>query len=271
MKKIGMIDAYISEWHANHTPEWIAATNAELGTDYQISYVFAEQKISPVDGLSTGEWCRREGAQECKSIEELCEKSDAFMIMAPSDPDRHLAYAQAAFPYGKPTFIDKTYAEDAKTGEEIFALSKQYGTPFFTSSALRFASELQTVGKVKNLIVTGGYSNLSEYAVHPLEIAVRLLGAQKVTKTGIVHQGGQHFFSFETEKGAKATVILAPGIPFTVTAEEEDGKGKYLPLTSPYFRLMDREIIRFFESREAPFPYEETRLLMRLRDELLKG
>ena len=101
MKKIGFIDYYISEWHANKYPKWIAAACESLGVDYKVGYVWAELDRSPIDGVSTSEWCEKYGAEQCASIAELCEKSDAVIILAPSDPDRHLGYAREALPFAR--------------------------------------------------------------------------------------------------------------------------------------------------------------------------
>ena len=38
MKKIGFVDYYISEWHANNYPAWIDA----LGCDYKVTHAWAE-------------------------------------------------------------------------------------------------------------------------------------------------------------------------------------------------------------------------------------
>ena len=48
MKKIGFVDYYISEWHANNYPEWIKRASEKLGTDYLVSYAWAEENLSPV-------------------------------------------------------------------------------------------------------------------------------------------------------------------------------------------------------------------------------
>ena len=93
-RKIGFVDYYISEWHANHYPEWIAQANEALGTNYQVAYAWAELDVSPVDNVSTDQWCEKFGAERCATIEELCQKSDCIIVLAPSDPDKHLAYAQ---------------------------------------------------------------------------------------------------------------------------------------------------------------------------------
>jgi hypothetical protein len=61
MKRIGLIDYYLSEWHANHYPEWIRQANEALGTDYRVTMAWAECEISPIDGVSTDEWCEKNG------------------------------------------------------------------------------------------------------------------------------------------------------------------------------------------------------------------
>ena len=42
MKSIGFADYYISEWHANHYPEWIRKASVELGYDFEVKYAWAE-------------------------------------------------------------------------------------------------------------------------------------------------------------------------------------------------------------------------------------
>jgi hypothetical protein len=38
MKKIGFVDYYISEWHANNYPKWIEEACKKLGVEYKIAY-----------------------------------------------------------------------------------------------------------------------------------------------------------------------------------------------------------------------------------------
>ena len=38
MKKIGFVDYYISEWHANNYPGWIEEACKKLSVDYKIAY-----------------------------------------------------------------------------------------------------------------------------------------------------------------------------------------------------------------------------------------
>ena len=37
MKKVGFVDYYISEWHANNYPGWFREMNAAAGTDYELA------------------------------------------------------------------------------------------------------------------------------------------------------------------------------------------------------------------------------------------
>ena len=74
MKKIGFVDYYISEWHANTYPAWIDEAAKNIGEEYKIAYVWAEKYVSPVDGRNTDEWCAAYGAEKCETIAELCEK-----------------------------------------------------------------------------------------------------------------------------------------------------------------------------------------------------
>ena len=70
MKTIGFIDYYLSEWHANNYPEWIKKASADIGCDFEVKYAWAELEVSPLDGVSTDEWCKKYGATRCDSIDE---------------------------------------------------------------------------------------------------------------------------------------------------------------------------------------------------------
>ena len=115
MKKIGFVDYYISEWHANNYPAWIKEASDKLGLEYEVAYAWAEDYVSLYDSRNTDEWCKTFGVLRCETIAELCEKSDFIVILAPSDPEKHLEYASEVLKYGKRTYIDKTFAPDYKT------------------------------------------------------------------------------------------------------------------------------------------------------------
>ena len=200
MKKIGFIDYYISEWHANNYPAWIKDASKKLGLDYVVAYAWAEREVSPFDGRNTDEWCKVFGVTKCETIEELCDKSDVIIILAPSNPETHLRFAEKALPFGKRTYIDKTFAPDYATSEKIFAIAEKHNTPFFSTSALRYASELDTLVGADKIITTGGGGNFEEYIIHQIEPAVKVLRA-KATSVRAQTQGKQVVCSVEFAGG----------------------------------------------------------------------
>ncbi len=145
MKKIGFVDYYIDEWHANNYPIWIKKLCEQNDQEFVVAYAWAEVDRFNEADRSTAEWCKDFQVQQCNTLEELCEKSDYIIVLAPSNPEKHLEYAKKVLLYGKRTYIDKTFAPDYATAKEIFAIGKRYNTPFFTSSALRYAEELNEV------------------------------------------------------------------------------------------------------------------------------
>lgn len=122
MKKIGFIDFYLSEWHANNYPAWIAEANAALPESdrCEVAYAWAEERISPVDGLTSEQWCEKFGAVLCGSIEEVCEKSDYILILAPSNPEKHLIYAEKALPFGKKHVHRQNFCARLRDGKKDF-------------------------------------------------------------------------------------------------------------------------------------------------------
>ena len=152
MKTIGFIDYFLDEWHANSYPAWIKEAAEKLGSDVKLTYAWAEKNSE--NGLTTSEWCEKFGTEKCDTLKEICEKSDYLIVLAPSNPEKHLEYAKEVLKYGKRTYIDKTFAPDYKEAKEIFDIAEKYGTEIFSSSALRYASELNAVKNAKNLSKT---------------------------------------------------------------------------------------------------------------------
>ncbi|MBQ8356816.1 MAG: hypothetical protein IJX39_03300 [Clostridia bacterium] len=270
MKKIGFVDYYLSEWHANNYPAWIEEANQALGSDYRVSFGWAETDISPRDGKSTAQWCEKYGVTPCRTLAELCEKSDAILILAPSDPDKHLSYAEQVLPYGKPTYIDKTFAPDLATAKSIFMLADKHGTPMFSSSALRYATELEEIAGSRRLAVTGSGRSAEEYIVHQVEMVVKVLGtgAERVRAE---QMGLLTVFEIGYGDDRAATMTYAPNaLPFTLLAEGGE-KPRWRQIGSGFFPLLITDILRFFESGTPPFDATQTLEVMSIREAALKA
>ncbi len=266
MKKIGFVDYFISEWHADNYPAWIERICAEMGVDYKVAYAWAELDTSPVSGVSTDEWCEKFGAERCATIDELCEKSDVIVILSPSNPETHLRYAEAVLKHGKRTYIDKTFAPDAATAKEIFALGERYNTPFFSTSALRYATELDSVDEPESMLVTGGGSNLPEYFIHLGEMTVKKMGAIKSVRA--TKNGSQWIISAKTASDKDATMIYGSAMPYNVYMTK-DGKEAWKSIKSPFFDGLIADMLRFFETGKTSFASAETLEVSKLRDAVL--
>lgn len=269
MKKIGFVDYYLSEWHANNYPAWIEAACEKLGVDYKVAYAWAELDVSPVDGVTTDEWCARYGAQKCDTLEMLCEASDVIVILAPSNPETHLGYAKTVLKYGKRTYIDKTFAPDFATALEIFDIAKQHGTQFFSTSALRYADELDAVPRPRAMIVTGGGSNLPEYAIHLAEMVVKKMGAGANRVTAEL-RGDGYFFTVNYDDDRIATIIYAQKLPYTLYMSSPQ-KQEWRAVKSQFFDGLIRDMLNFFETGAVSFDAAETLEVARLREMMLRA
>ena len=269
MKAVGFIDYFLNEWHANEYPSMIKAYNEKNGTDYQVKYAWAEMDIP--GGMSTDEWCKLHGVERCNSIEELCEKCDYVIVLSPSNPEKHLGYAEKVFKCGKSPYIDKTFAPDYATAKEIYSLAEKYGVKFFTSSALRYAEELNAYkGTAKAIFTVGGGSNLDEYIIHQIEMAVKCLGigAEKVRYS---KHADQEWAEVSYPDGRYATMMFAPCMPFAATVADADGRSAHLSINSPFFDYLIADIFHFFETGETSFCGSETLEVMKIREAIIKA
>lgn len=271
MKTVGFVDYYISEWHANNYPEWIKSVCAETGQDFCVRYAWAERYDSPVYGENTDQWCERYGVERCGTLEELCEKADYIVILAPSDPEKHLGYAEVALRYGKNTYIDKTFAPDHATAKAIFDIAEANGTRFFSSSALRYASELDGLCGSGAVITTGGGGSLQEYIIHQAEMLIKLTEAELVALT-VEKQGmGQYICNVELSGGKSGKMIYSASLPFGVYVEKNDGNTVYKNVSSDFFRGLITDMLRFFETGETSFDTAQTLSVMKVREAAVKG
>ena len=268
MKTVGFIDYFLNEWHANEYPAMIREYNEKNGTDYQFKYAWGEMDIP--GGMSTAEWCEKYGVERCASIEELCAKCDCVFVLAPSNPEKHLGYAKAVFACGKSPYIDKTFAPDYATAKAIFELAKDYGVQFFSSSALRYADELNAyMGTANAVFTTGGGSNLDEYIIHQIEMVVKCLGtgAEKVRYD---KNADQEWVEVAYANGKTAKMLFAPCMPFAATVADANGS-KYLPIESAFFKNLIADIFHFFASGETSFEGAQTLEVIKIREGIIKA
>lgn len=271
MKKIGFVDYYISEWHANSYPAWIKELCDESGDEFCVAYAWAEEYQSPVYPENTDTWCEKYGVKRCATLEELCEKSDYILILSPSNPEKHLEYARVALSYGKNTYIDKTFAPDYETAKAIFDIAEAHGTSFFSSSALRYASELDALVGSGAVITTGGGGSMEEYIVHQTEMLVKLTEAEPIGVRVDKQGEGQYICRVDMTDGKSGTMIYSNSLPFSVYAENQKGETVHTNINSDFFKYLLADILRFFNTGEASFDPKQTLSVMKIREAVIIG
>ena len=172
-------------------------------------------------------------------------------------------------PYGKRTYIDKTFAPDFETAKKIFDLGKEYHAPFFSSSALRYSAALADLKNPKSVTTFGGGSNFEEYIVHQAEMVIASL-KRKPLSIRVEAQGKQYISTVKLD-GASATMIYSPELSYAMSSENENGERVYKTSGKGHFPTLIEDILRFFETGEFSFDTNETLDVMKLREAAIKG
>lgn len=172
MLKIAFVDHHLNNYHAN---KFLQLLRGPL----------AEEKVELVaawESHPTGEdWCDKNGISRAATISEAVNAADAVMLLAPDNIEEHLALAREVIPFGKPVYIDKLLADSVDAARQVIALGREYNTPLFSSSALRYAAELEAVlAELQNAEVADvfvrGLNDLNRYGIHALTMALRIMG-----------------------------------------------------------------------------------------------
>ncbi|NBO65305.1 MAG: gfo/Idh/MocA family oxidoreductase [Acidobacteria bacterium] len=204
------------------------------------------------------------------SIEELCRKVDAVLLES-VDGRPHLAQVRPVMAARKRVFIDKPFAGSYRDAQEIVRLSKETGTPFFSTSSLRFVAELQNLKRNEKLgDLLGAFTfspapteshhpDLFWYGIHGVEMLFTLMGpgCESVTR---VNSSGVDVVVGRWSDGRIGTFR---GI--------RDGKADYgaivfgskgvVPSSVPMkidYRGLVVEIVKFFQTGTVPVSPEET-------------
>jgi len=244
MKKIGFIDYFLDEWHAEKYPEWI-----EEASDGRMKVVYAYGKIDSPNGRSNAEWCRGKGIELLGSIEEVVERSDYLIVLSPDHPEMHEELSQLPLRSGKPTYVDKTFAPDRETALALFELARGHRTPMYSSSALRFAAEYDGMEREGiETIASVGPGKFENYSIHQIEPIVSLMGsgALRVMSVGTPVSPA---LLVEFDGGRQAEIRhFGWECPFGMVINDASGHAKLVKVESDFFSSFIRSLIRFFDT-----------------------
>lgn len=273
MKKIGFIDNFLSEWHANNYPDMIRNNPKAQEAGLDVCYAYAKTDASPYDGVTTDEWCNAHRVEKCNSVEELVEKSDYIVVLSPDNPELHYELSEAALKSGKLTYIDKTFASSEKEAKRIFGLAEQYGTPVYSSSSLRFADELKQyrLGNTpaKSCICVGCYK-FEIYAIHIFEMICTVMksGAKRMmavtnsrNRNIVIDYGNDRYASY-----VQMDTDDPCGVPFIASVEMPDRSAHYYTIQDGYQQRFIEALVDFFLSGKVQVDNGETVDLMGMLD-----
>lgn len=263
MMKIGLIDYYLDEWHANNYPKMIEELSKGA---CQVSCAYGKID-APCGARSNRQWAQDMGIPLLERVEDVIENSDRLMVLSPDHPEMHEELCALPLKSGKPTYVDKTFAPDKGTAERIFAHAEAHGTKCYSSSALRFAQELKTMDQ-KSIckLYMEGPGNYDMYAIHQIEPIVALMNsrARRVMFTG---ESDQVAMVIQFEDGRYAQFYQTAVSPFRITVDAGSGAGGGVyPIKSDYFRLFLAEVLRFFQTGHIPVPWEQTIEVIAIRE-----
>lgn len=259
--RIGFVDYFLDEWHANNYPGWIRQAS---GGAMEVSCAYA-MIDHPGSGRTTAQWCADNGVTHCATIEEVVAQSDAIIVLSSDNPEMQEALCQAPLRSGKPVYVDKTLSTDGEAARRLLAIAAESRTPCYSSSALRFADEYAVLGRNSITALTSiGPGLFDSYLIHQLEPVMMLMQAP-AKRALAVQAKGWYTVVLAFVDGRMATLSgFANATAFTmnVCAGEDT---QTIPIESDYFQPFIQTLITFFKTRHPPVSAEETIAIMDAR------
>lgn len=258
----------------SHVPAFTAAFQSH--PEWRIKVVAAFKGGSPDLAISANRLegfaktiQEKNGVEIVDSIGALLAKVDVVLLES-VDGRPHLAQVTPVMKAGKRVFIDKPLAASLDDARRIVELSKQTGTPFFTTSSARFHSDIPRlrtdpgVGKVTRVQSTYTLSPLEHhpdlyyYGIHGVEALYAVMGTGCVSvsrkiegdadvTTGKWKDGRVGVFHGLVKPGAKAPLIRIQGEKGSVESGGTEG----------YDGLV-LAIAEFFQTGRPPFDPAQT-------------
>src|SRR5262245_40648682 len=263
-RRIGFVDLNLDNYHAN---VFLQALRGPLAT--------RGFSVTGATGTKTAEsraWSEKNNVPFFDNDTALNAAVDFFMVLAPSNPEVHFDLCRRIFPFRKPTYVDKTFAPDHATARQIFALADEHGTPIQTSSALRYTNVQDEVrksapAKVEHMITWGGGGSFDEYAIHPLELLISVMGHEA---TALMRRGtperAQLLIEFTGGRTGVVNVFPRTNTPFAASFTTEKTTRHVEVDGSKIFVNNQAAILDFFIAGKPNIDRRESLTLMRLLD-----
>ncbi len=260
-KRIGFVDDDLDNFHARVYLEAVRGPLKERG--------FVVSGATALQHDKSRAWAEKYKLPYFENPAELDKVVDVYAILAPSTPATHEDLCKMILPFGKTTFVDKTFAPDAAAAGRLFALADRHKVALQTSSALRYTA-VQKIAKptdVRHVVAWAPGRSYDEYAVHAVELAVSLLGpdALALRRRGTDPES-QLLIDFSEGRTAVINVYNRAKTPYAAsvsTAKET----RYLEVdTKPLFVDAAAALLDFFAAGKELIDRRETMTIMKILD-----
>ena len=211
------------------------------------------------------------------TIPALCELVDVVLLES-VDGRKHLEQARPVFAARKPVFIDKPMAASFADAKEIARLARESGTPWFSSSSLRYAAAYQKVvkegsfGKIIGVEAHGPASleptnpGLFWYGIHAVETLYTLMGPGCVSVAMTSNDDVDVAVGLWGDGRVGVVRGIRKGRQAYGALLYTDKGVSYVPVGDYSYVPLVREIVQFFQTGKPPVPPEETLEIMAFMD-----
>lgn len=198
-----------------------------------------------------------------ESPEELVPLVDAAMMLG-RDGAQHCAQTLPLLEAGKPCFVDKPFAHSMEDATLMIETARDNSVPIMTSSALRFAAEVEdaahnteALGQLRHCSLIGP-GELFFYGIHLSDLLMRLMGpgAQAVAD---LREETMDLVSVSYGDGRSAClqIIRQKGVRFLGHLVGTQGTVE-LKITDPgYYRRQMQAFLGMVETGAEPVPEAE--------------
>ncbi len=262
MLKIGFVDYYLHNWHADNYPAFLRQTIEKYGYDAQVTAAFG--LIDAPDGMTSSQWCKEQNVVCASTVHELLNSVDAVMVIAADDARFHEIVCPLPLASGKPVYVDKTFAHNLKAAKELFDIAEAHSTPVFSSSAQRYCQHvidyLHACTEPTRFMSTVGPHSLENYAVHQLEpiIAIMGTGVKRMKAFAVGNAVTQLTLDYGDGRLASFTQTPQPWAEFNFMVSDGEAGRRLHSDDSNFYENLMKVILDFFVSGIPPVAKEET-------------
>lgn len=263
-RRIGFVDDNLENFHAN--------TFLQLARGPLQPRGFVIAGCTGLNEAAGRAWADKNSVPYMTDVKALDAAVDAFMVLAPSTPGTHLELSRRVAPFRKPTYVDKTFAPDLATARKIFAVADEFQTALQSTSVLRYTNVQDEVMKtatdsVEHMVTWGGGGSFGEYAVHPLELLVSVMGpeAEELMRRGAGDRS-QLLINFTRGRTAVVNVYTGSGTPYAASLTSRKGTRLIQVDQKLMFQNSLSATMDFFESGKPNVDRRETLAIMGMLD-----